>query len=325
MPELAGSKAAISPKLLQSVREYLAHLQIERSLSPNTLAAYRSDLEKYLEYLSRQGVQNFSEINSEQIAAFVEYLRIPQKNHPAKAISSVNRILAAVRGLHSFLLTEGICASDPAAEVTPPKLPKRLPKALTVGEVQKILDLAAGGDDVVALRDQALLEFLYSSGARISEAVRLTPDDLDIENKLVRLFGKGRKERIVPLGSYAQAALSAYLVRGRPELARRGKGNSFIFLNKRGNPLSRQSAWGIIKEYGEKAGIKEITPHSFRHSFATHLLQGGADIRVVQEMLGHASVATTQIYTRVTPETIREVYASSHPRARGDVQREKFR
>jgi integrase/recombinase XerD len=222
-----------------------------------------------------------------------------------------------VRGFHRFLALEGVTGTDPAEGVAPPKVPKRLPKAISITEVENLLAAASLGDTPGSLRDRALLEVLYGAGARISEAVGLDLDDIDLGQGSVRLFGKGSRERIVPLGSYAQEALTAYTVRTRPALALRGKGTPALFLNLRGARLSRQGAWTVIHAAAERAGLRDtVSPHTLRHSFATHLLDGGADVRVVQELLGHASVTTTQIYTMVTIQHLREVYAEAHPRAR---------
>lgn len=242
-------------------------------------------------------------------------LREGDADHPPLTTSSAGRTVVAVRGFHRFCLREGLTGTDPAAAVKPPPPPQRLPKALSVDEVTRILT-AAAGEDVLNARDAALLEFLYGTGARISEAVGLDVDDIDIEVGAVLLRGKGGKERVVPVGSYALEALSAYKVRARPELVGRGRGTHALFLNARGGRLSRQSAWTVLRRAAAKAGIaKEISPHTMRHSFATHLLDGGADVRVVQELLGHASVTTTQVYTLVTVDKLREIYATSHPRA----------
>ena len=274
------------------------------------------------------------------VASFLEALRTGSDGGRPLAASSAARTVTAVRGFHRFLLDEGLTEADPAAQVRPPQVGRRLPKALTIDEVTRLLDAASTGDDAVSLRDRALLEVLYATGARISEAVGLVVDDLDEDSGCLRLFGKGRKERVVPVGQYAWDALEAYLVRGRPELAARGGGAPQVFLNTLGRPRSRQSAWGALRRAAERAGLTgagevgadhagdgagdadaleelRISPHTLRHSFATHLLAGGADVRVVQEMLGHASVTTTQIYTKVTVDHLREVYATSHPRARG--------
>ena len=239
--------------------------------------------------------------------------------NPAAA-SSVARASAAIRGLHKYALTEGLVGVDPAAQLRAPRAGRHLPKALTVDEVGRLLDVAHANDSPIGLRDCALLELLYATGARVSEAVALSADDLDLDGDVpvVRLFGKGRKERIVPVGSFAVEALGAYRVRARPALAARGRGSTAFFLNSRGGPLSRQSAWTAIRRAAQAADLGDkVSPHTMRHSFATHLLEGGASVREVQELLGHASVATTQIYTAVTAAALREVFTLSHPRARG--------
>jgi integrase/recombinase XerD len=237
--------------------------------------------------------------------------------------TSVARILAAVRGFHKFMLFEGITDNDVSAAVKPPKAPKRLPKAISINEIEILLkasgpepdDTSGLAADIIRVRDRAILEMLYATGARVSEIVNMDLDDL-IDPEIVRLFGKGSKERIVPVGKYAQAAVAAYLVRVRPTLAALSLGTPALFLNQRGSRLSRQSIWQIISDSAQAAKLGvEVSPHTFRHSFATHLLEGGADVRVVQELLGHASVTTTQIYTLVTVDALREIYASSHPRA----------
>ncbi|EWT01671.1 recombinase XerD [Intrasporangium oryzae NRRL B-24470] len=240
------------------------------------------------------------------------------------AASSAARTLVAVRGFHRFLALEGTVPTDPAGNVAPPRPPSRLPKAISVESVERLLAAASVGDTPESLRDRALLEVLYGVGARISEAVGIDVDDIDSDPVgqggasvgAVRLRGKGGKERIVPVGHYALDAVSAYVVRGRPALAARGRGGPALFLNQRGARLSRQSAWAVIQRAAERAGLSGISPHTLRHSFATHLLDGGADVRVVQELLGHASVTTTQIYTMVSVTRLREVYAGAHPRAR---------
>jgi len=231
------------------------------------------------------------------------------------ASASAARAVSAVRGLHRFAAREGLVAVDVAAEVKPPAPPKRLPKALDVDQVLRLLSVA--DDTPLGLRDRALLEFLYGTGARISEAVGAAIDDLDLAAEPAAvLHGKGGRTRLVPVGGYAKAALEAYLVRGRPALIAKGKGTPAVFLNARGGRLSRQSAWTILHRAADAAGIPAVSPHTLRHSYATHLLDGGADVRVVQELLGHASVTTTQVYTLVTVDRLREVYATAHPRAR---------
>lgn len=307
------------------VDSYLRHLTIERGMAKNTLAAYRADLARYIAFLETKGIELPGQITELVINEFAESLKVTS----GLIASSVARVLAGVRGLHKFWLIENITPGDVAAAVKPPKSPRNLPKAITVEQIEKLLAASGpdpsaiqdGGPDGIAadpvrVRDRAMLELLYATGARISELVNLDLDDL-VDPTLVRLFGKGSKERIVPVGGYAQKALEAYLVRTRPNLVSQGRGTPALFLNQRGGRLSRQSAWQIINEAARLAQLPgEISPHTFRHSFATHLLEGGADVRVVQELLGHSSVATTQIYTLVTVDKLREVYGTAHPRAR---------
>ncbi len=309
-----------SAELRAALRGYLDHLAVERGVARNTLLAYRRDLQRYLSFCAVSGIQTVGGIRAEHVSGYLVSLREGWFGHPALAPSSAARAVVAVRGWHRFLLAESATISDPSGDVHPPSASKRLPKALPVELVTAILE-SASGDDPRSLRDRALLEFLYATGARISEAVGLDVDDLPGEGVTsVRLRGKGSKERMVPVGSFAATALSAYLVRGRPPLATAGKSNHAVFLNARGGRLSRQSAWQVLRDAAEKAGISQdrgpISPHTMRHSFATHLLEGGADVRSVQELLGHASVTTTQIYTLVTVDALREVYAMAHPRAR---------
>ena len=292
---------------------YLRHVSIERGLSVNTVHAYRRDLGAYGEYLLRAGVPDVASITPDAVAGFAHELAT-REDRPLTA-SSVSRMLSSVRGFHGFLLEEGLVGSDATSELKPPKLGSRLPKALTIEQVATVLD-AARGEEVPDLRNTALLELLYATGARISEAVGLNVDDV-IDGDVVRLTGKGSKQRVVPVGRFAQDAIGAYLVRGRPTLSQRGRSTPALFLGDRGQRLSRQSAWLIVRAAAERAHLGiDISPHTFRHSFATHLLQGGADVRVVQELLGHASVATTQIYTMVTADALRDMYQTAHPRAR---------
>lgn len=296
---------------------WLTHLHVERGLSPNTLAAYRRDLARWTAYLAERGVSQPAQVREATVAEFLGHLREGDPDHPPLSASSAARTLVAVRGLHRFLALEGVLEDDPARAVAPPSQGSRLPKALSVDQVVALLEAASVGDTPAALRDRALLEVLYGSGARISEAIGLDLDDIDRDANVLRVVGKGAKERLVPLGSYAAEALLAYVVRARPALAGRGRGTPAVFLNQRGSRLSRQSAWTILRTCAERAHLAgHISPHTLRHSFATHLLDGGADVRVVQELLGHASVTTTQIYTLVTVQRLREVYAQSHPRAR---------
>jgi len=305
------------------VEAYLHHLAVERGSATNTLRCYAVDLRRYLGYLGhvshldgrdgRDGRDDLDAVREADIAGFVIALRSGQ---PPLAASSAARALAAVRGLHRFAHRDGLVRSDVARDVTPPTLPARLPRSLTVDEVEQLL---AGciGDGPGPLRDRAMLELLYSTGARISEAVGIDLDDLDVEGRTVLLHGKGGKQRIVPVGRPALAAVEAYRVRARPVLAARGHGTRALLVNARGGRLSRQSAWHALRATADAAGLTaQVSPHTLRHCFATHLLAGGADVRVVQELLGHASVTTTQVYTRVTVDTLREVYATTHPRAR---------
>ncbi len=307
----------MAPSALQlAVRGYLDHLMVERGLATNTLTSYRRDLRRYVAFLASRDVDEVGAVTEELVTGFLMALREGDADHPPLSAGSAGRTVVAVRGFHKFAVREGLAEVDPSAAVRPPAPAKRLPKALPLADIERILDAAGAPGTTLALRDRALLEVLYGTGARISEAVGLDLDDLDTVDGTVRLRGKGSKQRIVPVGSYAREAVDNYLVRGRPELVAVGKGLPALFLNARGGRLSRQSAWTVLAKAAERAGVTaEVSPHTLRHSFATHLLDGGADVRVVQELLGHASVTTTQIYTLVTVDTLREVYATAHPRA----------
>ncbi|ORB75291.1 site-specific tyrosine recombinase XerD [Mycobacterium scrofulaceum] len=300
---------------------YLDHLTIERGVAANTLSSYRRDLRRYTKHLSDRGIHDLAKVGEDDVSEFLVALRRGDPDAGTAALSAVSaaRALIAVRGLHRFAAAEGLAELDVARAVRPPAPGRRLPKSLTIDQVLALLE-GAGGDSAsdgpLTLRNRALLELLYSTGARISEAVGLDVDDIDSRARSVLLRGKGGKQRLVPIGRPAVQALDAYLVRGRPDLARRGRGTPAIFLNVRGGRLSRQSAWQVLQDAAERAGITSgVSPHMLRHSFATHLLEGGADVRVVQELLGHASVTTTQIYTMVTVHALREVWAGAHPRA----------
>ncbi len=311
-------RAAARSPLERAVRGYLEHLGVERGLAANTLSAYRRDLDRYVAFLAARGVRTPGEITEEHVSGFLTAIRTGEDGRAVLKETSAGRAIVAVRNLHKFLLLEGTVTGDAAVDVRPPTTAKLLPKPITVAEVTRLLDAVALPGTPSAVRDRALLELLYGCGARISEAVGLDVDDLDLDEGLARFRGKGDKERIVPVGSFAVAALEAYRVRVRPALAAHGRGTPALFLNTRGGRLSRQSAWSVLQVGAERAGLAgRVSPHTLRHSFATHLLEGGADVRVVQELLGHASVATTQIYTKVAPETLREVYAAAHPRALG--------
>ena len=317
----ASDTQAKDGPLTDLVRDYLQHMSVERGLSANTLAAYRGDLRRYLAFLLARGIRHAPGITRHDVSAFAQAVVSGDDGLSPLSPRSAARTIVAVRGLHRFWALEGVTEGDPARDVHPPLAGRRLPKAIPVADVVRILD-SVDISTPSGLRDRALLEFLYSTGARISEAVGLDVDDVSVGESLdgpavVRLTGKGSKERLVPVGSYAARATDAYLVRGRPALASTGSGGPALFLNQRGGRLSRQSAWSILKAATERAQVtREVSPHTLRHSFATHLLEGGADVRVVQELLGHASVTTTQVYTLVTADTLREVYAAAHPRAR---------
>ena len=303
----------MSTPLEVAADRFLRHVSIERGLSDNTVNAYRRDLGAYLAALSGRGILTPEGIGGEDVAAFAHALRTRPEGPLAP--SSLARMLSTVRGFHRFLVDESLVQVDVAAETKPPKLALRLPKAISIEQMESVL-AAVGGDDLQSLRDRALLELLYATGARVSEAVALNVDDL-VDGDIVRLFGKGGKQRIVPVGSFARAAIDAYLVRARPAFSMRGTATPALFLGARGQRVSRQNAWLIIRAAAERAHLGiEISPHTFRHSFATHLLAGGADVRVVQELLGHSSVATNQIYTMVTADTLRDMYTTAHPRAR---------
>ena len=321
-PELpARPPAVLRTALDNQLQGYLDHLAIERGVAANTLSSYRRDLRRYGDHLGQRGIVDLRDVTETDVSDFLVVLRRGDPDAGAVPLSAVSaaRALIAVRGLHRFAAAEGIIDVDVARAVKPPTPSRRLPKSLSLDEVLALLDGAGGDaptDGPLTLRNRALLELLYSTGARISEAVGLDVDDVDTHARSVLLHGKGGKQRLVPVGRPAIGALDAYLVRGRPDLARRGRGGPAIFLNARGGRLSRQSAWQVLQDSAERAGITvAVSPHTLRHSFATHLLDGGADVRVVQELLGHASVTTTQIYTLVTVNALREVWAGAHPRA----------
>jgi integrase/recombinase XerD len=316
--------SAVNPSQIQRhINGYLDHLLVERGLAKNSMSAYHRDLARYQEFLESRRITEFSGVTANEISEFLIRLRLGSDQHPALAPSSAARTLIAVRGLHAFLAKEGITTSDSARAVKPPGISKRLPKALTFAEIERLLAAVGAGSDsdlsVLMMRDHALLELLYGTGARISELTDLSLDDVSTLSKdlpILRLKGKGNKERLVPVGSHALRALERYLVRSRPVLSGKSTSSSALFLNARGSKLSRQSAWTILQAAAHRADLAgKVSPHTMRHSFATHLLENGADVRVVQELLGHASVTTTQIYTLVTVDQLREVYATAHPRA----------
>jgi len=330
-------KAVRAVTVDEAVQRYLDHLMVERGLAAHTLQAYRRDLRRYAAMLGAAGRTGIGDVTTPDVAGYLAGLREGDEGHPPLAASSAGRAVVAVRGLHAFTLAEGLAPADPARQVRPPAPPRRLPRAVPVADVERLLEAAGAGDGPRPLRDRALLELLYATGARISEATALDVDDLDLAARgawpgppagpagaaavppsAVRLSGKGGKQRIVPVGRFARQALEHYLVRGRPALATAARATSAspaVFLNARGGRLTRQGAWAVLRAAALRAGMAGVSPHTLRHSFATHLLDGGADVRVVQELLGHASVTTTQVYTLVTVDKLREVYASAHPRA----------
>ena len=298
--------------------QFLVHIGIERGLAKATVSAYESDLNKYVAWLQTHGIAKPDDIAKQDVEDYIAALDADGESARSKA-----RRLASIHEFHRFALAQHAVSADVAASVKAPKGASVLPDVLSVDEVSQLLDAAAvgGSTDPVVLRDKALLEFMYATGCRVSEAVGTNLDDIDLEEKVVRLMGKGSKQRLVPLGSYARNSVVVYLNAGRGELERRSTAKvperRALFLNKRGKRISRQSVWEIVKTAGERAGItKPLHPHTLRHSFATHLIQGGADVRTVQELLGHASVTTTQIYTHVSPEALIETYLTAHPRAR---------
>ncbi|GJD13515.1 tyrosine recombinase XerD [Bifidobacterium adolescentis] len=310
------------------IDQFLAYIDVERGLAKATVRAYDSDLRKYNGWLATQGIQDLNAVTTQDVERYIAFLDDSGESARSKA-----RRLASIHAFHRFALNEHVVSNDVAAQVKAPKGATTLPDALTVDEVASLLDaipvsqnrpqsegMADMPDDPAMLRDKALLEFMYATGARVSEACGANLDDVDLESNVARLMGKGSKQRLVPVGSYACEAIARYLKNGRPQLESKAKGPTerrALFLNKRGKRLSRQSVWEIIRAAGERAHIdKPLHPHTLRHSFATHLIQGGADVRTVQELLGHASVTTTQIYTHVSPENLIETYLTSHPRAR---------
>ncbi|MDH2428523.1 site-specific tyrosine recombinase XerD [Sphaerisporangium sp. TRM90804] len=292
---------------------YLAHLAVERGLAANTLASYRRDLRRYLDHLRSRGRPSLEEVAEHDVVAFLAALRQGDERHPALAAGSAARAVSAVRGLHRFAVREGVCAHDPAHEVHPPSRLRHLPKAIGVDDVERLIAAAGPKDAPLTHRNRALLEVLYGTGARISEAVGMALED--VEPGRVRLRGKAGRSRVVPLGRFAGQAVSEYVQRARPLIWANGRGSAALFLNARGGRLTRQGAWEVLRSAAERAGLEGVSPHMLRHSFATHLLDGGADVRVVQELLGHASVTTTQVYTLAGVDRLREAYAAARSRA----------
>lgn len=295
---------------------YLDHLRIERGLSSNSIASYSRDLVK-LELFMAQDKRDYAKLSTEDISEFSVFLK-----SQGLSLSSVNRSMSGIKGFYRYLsLEHGL--TDPTTDISSAKLPRKLPKALTIDEVTRLIESAEREGDPISLRDKAILELLYSTGARVSEIIGLNVVDFSLDSTsdgdihIVKVKGKGSKERLVPLGKFAISAVENYLTRVRPALAEKNpRSEGALFLNSRGKRLSRQSAWQVVLDAAQATGLtKKVSPHVFRHSFATHLLDGGADIRVVQELLGHSSVTTTQIYTLITIDKVREAYSTAHPRA----------
>jgi integrase/recombinase XerD len=295
------------------IAEYLSHIRIERGLSEHTVLAYTKDLKRYTDWCVSHGVSTINDITSNHVADFSISLRTVE---PVLSASSAARALVAVRGLHRFAVLEGSVDVNVAADISPPSIGKRLPKPLPYWQIEKLLLAFSLEGPPLEVRNRALLEVMYATGIRVSEAITMDIDDIDLEHRVIQVMGKGRKPRRLPLGGFAATALDAYVVRGRSVLAAKGRGTPRCFLNAYGRPMTRQNAFHVIRMAAQRAEIPaSVSPHTLRHSFATHILEGGADIRVVQELLGHSSVTTTQVYTEVSADTLREVYATSHPRA----------
>jgi integrase/recombinase XerD len=295
------------------IDDYLGHLAVERGASPNTIASYGRDLAEYERFLASRHLASPEDVTRDDVTAFVSSLR-----ERGLAPSSVERKVAAVKGLHKFLVREGLTENHPTARLPLPKVPERLPDVISIDDADRLLSQPFA-DTPAGLRDRALLEVLYGCGMRVSELVGLDTTELDLEAGFARVLGKGSKERLVPVGGMAAHALEAYLRRGRPFLRPRrsvGAATSAVFLNARGGRLTRQAAFRIVRDSGARVGLDGLHPHTLRHSFATHMLEGGADLRALQEMLGHADVSTTQVYTHVDRRHVREEYLSTHPRAR---------
>jgi integrase/recombinase XerD len=307
-----------------AIAGYLDHVSVERGLAVNTVSAYRRDLARYSRWCRSRAIEELDRITSADVASFAASLRNPRDSdlpeESALSASSAARVVVAVRSFHRFAVLEGWTASDVATDVAPPSIPRRLPKALPYASVEAMIEASGDPATTVGSRDRALLEVLYGTGTRISEVVGLDVDDVDLDTSTLLVTGKGSKQRRLPFGDAAHRALTDYLTRGRPALASAATGarrpGAALFLGVRGSRLSRQAAWEVIRRSAVVAEVGDhVGPHTLRHSYATHLMEGGADVRVVQELLGHASVTTTQIYTLVTADALREVYAASHPRA----------
>ena len=308
------------PAIEAAVGGYLDHVSVERGLAANTVAAYRRDLSRYQRWLERRSIGDLGSITPSDVADFAASLRNPEPDERVLGASSAARVVVAVRSFHRFAALENWTSVDPAADITPPQIPRRLPKALPYASIEQLIESAGDPATVIGSRDRALVELLYGTGTRISEVVGLDVDDVDMDAATIVVTGKGGKQRLLPLGGAAAHAITDYLTRGRPSLAQHASGKRrpgpALFLGVKGSRMTRQAAWEVVHRSAERAGLGDrVGPHTLRHSYATHLMEGGADVRVVQELLGHSSVTTTQIYTLVTADALREVYAASHPRA----------
>lgn len=291
------------------LKEYLAYLKLEKNLADNSVTSYKNDLTSFLNFLEEKKITDLSEINSKSIIIFFTKLE-----NIGLTSSSAARYFSSIKGFLNYLLINNYINSNPIEKVSPPKLSKNLPGVLSFAEIEKILNLP-NTKDKLGLRDKAMLEVFYACGLRISELLSLKLSDLFLNEEMIRVFGKGSKERIVPIGSSAINWLDTYLTNSRPLLQKKMKSENYLFLNNRGSKLTRMGVWKIVNKYVKDSGIeKEIHPHTFRHSFATHLIEGGADLRSVQEMLGHADISTTQIYTHIDREFIKQVHKQFHPR-----------
>lgn len=291
----------------RAIRGYLDHVSIERGLSANTVSAYTRDLSRYQSWCKEHGLLALDDIDMNAISDFATSLAADL------SAASAARTVVSVRGFHKFCVAEDWTVVNPAVDIHPVSIPRRLPKALPYESVVALIEAAENSD--LPLRDRAIMELLYGTGMRISELTNLCLDDIDRDSETVIVTGKGNKQRLIPVGTYALEAIKKYVLQERSHLVGKGAGTPNMFLNRRGKPLSRQSAWECVNQAATRANIPGVSPHSLRHSYATHLLERGADVRTVQELLGHASVTTTQVYTFVTVDTLREIYAASHPRA----------
>jgi len=291
------------------LKEYLAHIKLEKNLSPNTVSSYKNDLNAFISFLKDSGIDDPSEISSDHIGLFFKIL-----NELGLLGSSSARYFSSLKGFFLYLLKNKYIVKNPIEKITAPKISQKLPGVLDINEVEKILS-APDENNKLGLRDKAMLELFYACGTRVSELINIKISDLFFEDEIIRVFGKGSKERLIPIGSSAVKWVGDYLKKSRPLLMKKSKSENNLFLNSRGSKLSRMGVWKIIDRYVKEAGIKkDVHPHTFRHSFATHLLEGGADLRAVQEMLGHADISTTQIYTHIDRDYIKQVHKQYHPR-----------